>query len=67
VDIRKKHKATCPNVTSHIRIDGNGAWMGGAWDMGPCGLNHSPETCHVSRLAYLCIKTKCRQVEASEK
>jgi len=23
----KKHKATCPNVTSHIWIDGNGAWM----------------------------------------
>jgi hypothetical protein len=67
VDMRKKHKTTCPDVTSHIQIDGNGAWMGGTWDMGACGLNHSPKTCHVSRLAYPHIKTKCRQVEASEK
>ncbi len=36
--MRKKHKSTCPNVTSHIWIDENGAWMGGAWDMGACSL-----------------------------
>jgi hypothetical protein len=46
--MKKKHKATCPNVTSHIWIVGNGAWMGGAWDMGACSLKHSPKTCHVA-------------------
>jgi hypothetical protein len=30
-----------------------GHGWGGAWDMGACGLNHSRETCHVSKLAYL--------------
>jgi hypothetical protein len=58
--MRKKHKTPCPNVTNHIWIDGNGAWMGGTWDMGACGLKHSPETCHVSRLADPRIKTHAR-------
>jgi hypothetical protein len=43
-----------------IGVDGNGAWMGGARDMGACGLKHSRETCHVSRLAYPRIKTPPR-------
>jgi hypothetical protein len=55
--MKKKHKATCPNVTSHIWIVGNGAWMEGAWDMGACSLKHSPKTCHVLKIAYPWIKT----------
>jgi hypothetical protein len=55
--MRKKHIATCPNVTRYRVLDGNGTWKGATWDMGACGLKHSPETCHVSRLTYPRIKS----------
>jgi hypothetical protein len=64
--MKKKHKATCTNVTSHIWINGNGAWMGGAWDMGACGLKHSLKPAmfwllpsHGSKLMPCCPQNSC--------